>query len=520
MMSKRFYLALAALVLAVAGAGSASAQTTYQVVTDPTFVITTGRAEVLGSVRITAQNAGPTIASSVEFTYQNTGCDNSTASGIGILTDASLATAAIASVVNTAAGCVVTVTIPGGLATTAGISFVEIRGVRGRVDITTNGQPKPPASDIIANLSATPSNSSLFTIPNAGVVGIPAIGLTFVSATAGSALTCVPPVLPTVRFREGFNGAFVQHVITTALTAVPANARPVFGGNRNTQVRIRLTGLPAGVTVTWPAIVANSGTGPASRVELISQSTTGDIATYEYSTPDQAASDIGLEQFNVTPAVTLSATPSFGTATVDIRLFPDLIANDATSVTSAIAAAATPRPRFNDPFIPSPAVAFLTISPCTSNLLFPWVLNFAGLDTGLAIANTSKDPYGTVNQTGTCTVNLFPTDKTTNNGVSAGASVAITTQPVQPGSVWRATMSGTSAFTGLAGYIIAVCNFQFGHGFAFITDNFGVGAPGTAQGYLANIIPNPLVNFPVGRTPTQVGLGNFGQPAVGEGLGN
>ena len=38
------------------------------------------------------------------------------------------------------------------------------------------------------------------------------------------------------------------------------------------------------------------------------------------------------------------------------------------------------------------------------------------------------------------------------------------------------------------GYMFAVCNFQFAHGFAFISD---VGARNLAMGYLAIVIPDP-----------------------------
>jgi hypothetical protein len=38
------------------------------------------------------------------------------------------------------------------------------------------------------------------------------------------------------------------------------------------------------------------------------------------------------------------------------------------------------------------------------------------------------------------------------------------------------------------GYMIAVCNFQYAHGFAFVSD---VGARNLAMGYLALIIPGP-----------------------------
>ncbi len=37
------------------------------------------------------------------------------------------------------------------------------------------------------------------------------------------------------------------------------------------------------------------------------------------------------------------------------------------------------------------------------------------------------------------------------------------------------------------GYIIVVCDFQYGHGYAFITDGFG-SVPTLAQGYLALLL--------------------------------
>jgi hypothetical protein len=41
---------------------------------------------------------------------------------------------------------------------------------------------------------------------------------------------------------------------------------------------------------------------------------------------------------------------------------------------------------------------------------------------------------------------------------------------------------------GFQGFLIAQCEFQYAHGFAFITDGFG-GIPALAQGYLALVIP-------------------------------
>jgi len=39
--------------------------------------------------------------------------------------------------------------------------------------------------------------------------------------------------------------------------------------------------------------------------------------------------------------------------------------------------------------------------------------------------------------------------------------------------------------------MIAVCNFQYAHGFAFISD---VGARNLAMGYLALVVPDPNLN--------------------------
>lgn len=514
-------LVLLSLAVLVLGVSTASAQTTYQVTTVPTFVIDTGRAEVLGSVRITASNAGPTVASTIEYLFQGIGCDNSAASGITLTTSAALAASAIANVTNSSAGCIVSVTVPGAVATTAGVDFVEIGGVRGRVDLTAAAHPNH-GTNINASMSATPSNSSLFTVPNQGVVGISAHGLEFVSATASNCLQCVATcTAPTLTFREGFNGAFVDHGADTTGTfpGAPTTPRPVFGGNRNTQVNIVLTGLPSGITLTWPATVASA---IASEVHLLSQNTSGSTALYEYGTMDQGTSDINLETFIVSPTITVSPTAGFGTATAEIQLFPALITGDATSITSAIAAATAPRPRFNHPLSLEGSKNFVTNGPCTTTLLFPFVANIAGFDTGFAFANTSSDDAafgtgaGAGAQSGTCTLNLFPADGT--------AAVSTTTASIAAGATGTVVQSAVTAFAGLSGYVIARCNFQYAHGFAFIVDNFGVGAPNTAQGYLALIIPDPTLNAPVGRPATDAGCSTIVALGVtcrntGEGLG-
>jgi hypothetical protein len=107
--------------------------------------------------------------------------------------------------------------------------------------------------------------------------------------------------------------------------------------------------------------------------------------------------------------------------------------------------------------------------PGTTNLLFPFVTNQAGFDTGLTIANTGADPFGTVGQTGTCTLNFFGTN------MGGPSNPVQTSAPVPPGSTLSMVLSsggsfGTMAVPGFQGYMIAVCNFAYAHGFTFTTD--------------------------------------------------
>ena len=45
--------------------------------------------------------------------------------------------------------------------------------------------------------------------------------------------------------------------------------------------------------------------------------------------------------------------------------------------------------------------------PVVTKLLFPFVTNQAGFDTGIAISNISDDPFGTEKQEGTCTIYYY-----------------------------------------------------------------------------------------------------------------
>ncbi len=140
-------------------------------------------------------------------------------------------------------------------------------------------------------------------------------------------------------------------------------------------------------------------------------------------------------------------------------------------------------------FAPSstPLNSFI-INKCSCNLLFPFVSNQAGFDTGIAIANTSVDPYGTTPQTGNVTINYYnaatpPPAQTTNAPVAAGDILAFT---LSGGGNY-----GIAATPGFQGYIIAQAEFQFCHAFAYLS---ALGQPYSGEGYLGIVLDVPGIN--------------------------
>jgi hypothetical protein len=123
------------------------------------------------------------------------------------------------------------------------------------------------------------------------------------------------------------------------------------------------------------------------------------------------------------------------------------------------------------------ARTLFNINGCRTVLLYPYVTNIQGFDTGLAIANTSTDPFGTGAQAGSCALNWF--QGANNPAVGNTGNIA-------SGTVFT-TLTSTAA-PGFNGYMIAVCSFQYAHGFAFVSD---LGARNLAMGYLALVIPDP-----------------------------
>jgi large repetitive protein len=268
--------------------------------------------------------------------------------------------------------------------------------------------------------------------------------------------------------------------------------------SQGTEISVAFAGVQAGVSLYVPGAITlagNYGLGtPFGYAQLIGGDGTGNpnaltvsgttaVATYEILYSDPSVTEtMTVPVYVAYISNTAQNLPGPGTATVAVNFAP--------LSTSPTASSSAPIPRFCQPYTPA---NLYTIAPCTCNLLFPFVTNQSGFDTGVAIANTSADTLnGVTPQQGLVTLTYY--GNTTGGG--AAPPTAVTTSQVPAGAELLFTLSGGGnygipATPGFQGYIIAQADFQWCHGFAFISD---AGAQKFAEGYLAIQLDIPILN--------------------------
>lgn len=228
-----------------------------------------------------------------------------------------------------------------------------------------------------------------------------------------------------------------------------------------------------------PAATQSGTSGPSSAVQLLIAPVViaGGAGTAVWEVIQQNPSALDSFNFGVYVSYTASAaanSPTPGAINVTMSFAPTPTGGQFTAATGSAASAFLTIPRLSDALDRTSTAA--SISVCTTALLFPYVTNINGFDTGMVLANTTTDVFGTAAQQGTCTINFYG---------APSATATYTTPNVASGSIYSSLASQLDA--GFNGFAIAVCNFQFAHGFAFISD---VGARNLAMGYLALIFNN------------------------------
>ena len=172
---------------------------------------------------------------------------------------------------------------------------------------------------------------------------------------------------------------------------------------------------------------------------------------YSIKYPTDEADEVDLE-------VTFewaAGVPAMGAAWLNISFDP---VSDEGGDTFDVGGAKVPRFEESDN-----TFGVLAISECGTSLLFPFVTNMHGFDTGVALANASDGD-------GSCTVS-FAGRNDHEMDLAAGAT-----------GVFGLSMEAT----GYQGLMTAQCDFVDAKGFVFISNGFeSMGGPTAAQGYLA-----------------------------------
>ena len=246
-------------------------------------------------------------------------------------------------------------------------------------------------------------------------------------------------------------------------------------------------------------VASTSGNASAGVNYVAATATAGNPIEAIWEVVNTQPSFVETISFSVWIAYTASATsPPTGNSQVAFSFAPNATNNSGFSATGASSASSSmPIPRFVDSSgtTGNPIGNFFAVNLCQTVLLFPYITTVTGFDTGISIANTTTDPFKTVNQAGTCT--LYWYQGTGNPPPTTTASVASGTVTVLQAS------AAANAGPNFTGYSIAVCNFQLAHGFAVVTD---YGAQKILSVYLALVVPTGTAsrNISSGGTPEQL----------------
>jgi hypothetical protein len=281
-----------------------------------------------------------------------------------------------------------------------------------------------------------------------------------------------------IKIVEGYPGALSSRTDEAA----KSNTAEVDNGTR---VRVDLSGLPTQVVVAAPLRVLSANNTWTVAVQGLSmdlvgntqcavgacssqytaladiRAASGGAVTFEYEVTTNTGGVSGIPSGIVIPFfLWQTASPvDLSTINISVRLGPVL---GSTVV------------RFSDQQTASTST--VAITACTTRLLFPFVTNMAGFDTGIYLLNGGQSESSNSGQSGACTARFFDGSTTGTTPVKSS-----TLPSLGPGQSFSFTASDpTLGRPGFQGYVIANCPFQYAYGLAYIVTGYGSVAAGTA----------------------------------------
>jgi hypothetical protein len=383
------------------------------------------------------------------------------------------------------------------------------------VRIDVNGKTAPLT--VTASLSSSannyipPSTSTVNTINALGPgVGSVAQGAISGQTNAGTFLvftnqTGATPAKgsATLVIAEGFASAWRTATQSSTNGTVLPNG---------TDIRLTFSGVPRGMTVAATPLGGSSSnnrpfvnTGASTLSATATSGSPNPTLVIKFG--DTNLTSVENLQLDLTLSGAPSTTLTAGAITVVATMVP---IGDALTATNVPQPQSTGFPRFAQADVGPATVG--NIAAATTTLLIPYAVKVGAYDTGIAIANTTADPFGSSGggataASGVITFNMFPRTDT-----GAGTAFTVTTSAtVRPG-IGLATdgvLASGGTWTGLVtdlmtaagrtgdffGYIFIQTNFTFAHGAAYIFDGRGFTSASPVL-----VLPTPA-STP--RTPTE-----------------
>jgi hypothetical protein len=289
--------------------------------------------------------------------------------------------------------------------------------------------------------------------------------------------------------------------------------------NSGTRIKFVFAGIPANVTLSLPATV--SGNGGALNLTLTTLTAATETGAFVAAGTPGTLVPLSATNGTVTAIyeVTVANLLVFKQAT--LQVYATFLANVPLAPSGPITVTTSYSP---SPTVPGTAVPATPLPPtvpyflnngtplsgslftvCQTTLLFPFITNEQGFETGIAIANagldnlgpTATSPYGgkTVanGQSGACTFYFYG-----SAGAEGGAQLptsaaanfpSATNKPtttIAPGTTHADTLTDVIGGS-FQGYAIAVCPFLYARGFAFIEYGLQTSV-GLVEGYLADVL--------------------------------
>jgi len=370
----------------------------------------------------------------------------------------------------------------GPIAGTAPFAAGSMRLVGVRLDVNGLTAPVSAAFSLGSNSNNYILNTQAGTVINALGKGIASLAIGSRSssvASTGSSFTIL--TTRTVAGAGTMSFTITEGFASAWRTSSQSTTQSLAGSTTNpTQIKLTFTGLQSGITLT---LTTSGTTGLVAPLSSTTINSTANTATVSFTTTSLTTTE--AIQFNVTAAATATGS-NFTASTIAVT------ATMAPISTTALSGSLIPDTTAGYPAFAQADEGPLTLGAVvapTTTMLVPYAVSDGGFDTGLAIANTTSDPFGGVATggatagSGALTITLYGRTATGATPTAVTVTTSTTVRPgagldasgnLASGSTWTALLSEvlkaagqTGSFTG---YLFIQAPFLNAHGSAFVSD--------------------------------------------------